>query len=77
MQINLLAFGQVAGVTGSNFFLNENVTDTDSLQVVLHNKYPALEGMKYALAVNKQMVHENTALDGDVTIALLPPFSGG
>ena len=77
MQINLLAFGQVASVTGNNFSLNENVADTNDLMAVLQNKYPALAGMKYALAVNKKMIHENTALSDNVTIALLPPFSGG
>jgi molybdopterin synthase sulfur carrier subunit len=77
MQISLLAFGQVAGITGDNFSISEQVTDTDGLKALLQNRYPALGHIKYALAVNKKLVHENTSLNGDVTIALLPPFSGG
>ncbi len=77
MQITLLAFGQVASVTGNSLLLNEYVADTDSLKAVLQHKYPALAEMKYALAIDKKMVHENMALNGNVTVALLPPFSGG
>ncbi len=77
MEINILAFGQVAGVTGANFNLKDEVMDTDNLQILLQQRYPALAGMKYAIAVNKQMVHQNTPIVENTTIALLPPFSGG
>lgn len=77
MKINILAFGQVASVTGNNFSLEENVEDTDSLKNALHQRYPVLSEIKYSIAVDKKIVHENMELKDNVTVALLPPFSGG
>jgi sulfur-carrier protein len=34
-------------------------------------------GIKYSIAVNKQVIQNNTTLNPDDTVALLPPFSGG
>lgn len=77
MKINILAFGQVASVTGNNFSLEENVEDTNSLKNALHERHPVLSEIKYSIAVDKKMVHENMELKDNVTVALLPPFSGG
>ena len=77
MKLNILAFGQVASVTGNNVVLEEDVTDTDGLQTFLHSRYPVLSEIKYSIAVDKKMVHENAELEENATIALLPPFSGG
>ena len=77
MQINLLAFGKVAAITGDHFVLNESISDTNALQQLLQNKFAALQGLKYRLAVNKHMVEQNVPLTDNDTIALLPPFSGG
>ena len=77
MKINILAFGQVATVTGNNVVLEEEIINTDTLKIVLHNRYPALRGLKYSIAVDKKMVHENVELKENSTVALLPPFSGG
>ena len=55
----------------------ENVADTNSLVKELHTLYPALADAKYAIAVNKKVVNENTVLTENSTVALLPPFSGG
>ena len=77
MQIKILAFGQVAGVTGNILMLEESIKDTESLKSILHQRYPALRDMKYALAVDKKLVNGNMELNENVTVALLPPFSGG
>ncbi len=77
MQIKVLAFGQVAIVTGNSFELNQSVADTDSLKCALHHQYPALNEIKYALAIDRKLVNGNMELNENVTVALLPPFSGG
>lgn len=77
MKLNILSFGQVASITGNSFVLEESVENTDALQKVLQQRFPALGEMKFAVAVDKKMVHENTSLSENATIALLPPFSGG
>lgn len=77
MKITLVLFGQLVDITGSTHFAVEGVSDTDSLTQYLHQHYPALATTKYALAVDKKIVHENTTLNNGTTVALLPPFSGG
>ena len=76
MQINIILFGQLCEVLGESLVLND-IADTNNLQSVLNNKYPALNHSKYVMAVNKKLVTENTVLTQNCTVALLPPFSGG
>lgn len=70
-------FGIVAEKTGTSNLTIQFVDDTDKLYSLLLKKYPQLEGVKFVLAVNRQIVHQNTSLNQNDEIALLPPFSGG
>lgn len=77
MPVNIILFGQIADMTGSSSLTLENVTNTQQLIEHLTAAYPSLASAKYAIAVDKKMVKENTALNNNSTVALLPPFSGG
>ena len=77
MEITLVLFGQLVDITGTTHFSVEGITDTNALMQYLHQQYPALATTKYAIAVDKKIVRENTALHNGTTVALLPPFSGG
>lgn len=77
MKINLLAFGQIVDITGKTNWRQQLVLDTEELIEQLHALYPALKEMNYAMALNKKLIHENTRLKENDTVALLPPFSGG
>lgn len=77
MQVNILIFGQIADITGTNNLTLENVNNTEELLKKLEIEYPVLSNYKFAIAVDKKIVKENTALQNNSTIALLPPFSGG
>ena len=76
MSVKIILFGKLAEIAGSSVSI-DNVTDTDSLINILHKNYPALTNIKYVIAVDKQVIKENTALSRKSTVALLPPFSGG
>ena len=76
MSVKIILFGKLAEIAGSSVSI-DNVTDTDSLINVLHKNYPALTNIKYVIAVDKQVIKENTALSRKSMVALLPPFSGG
>ena len=76
MKVDVIIFGQLTEITNGSISLSD-VPDTDSLVKELHKLYPALADAKYVMAVNKQVVVENTALTDKNTVALLPPFSGG
>jgi molybdopterin synthase sulfur carrier subunit len=75
MQITIMAFGQLAEITGVTFLAEAD--DSDQLRLLLAERYPALKDKKYALAVNKQLITSRTILQESDTVALLPPFSGG
>ena len=76
MQIRVISFGKIAGITGPDVSV-KNVTDTDSLRALLEESYPALKETKYVIAVNKDLVRDNKPLQAGSEVALLPPFSGG
>jgi molybdopterin converting factor small subunit len=78
MQQTVLTFGQITSITGSQVLhLDTTVQDTAALKTLLQQRYPALEGTGYAIAVNRKITADNTALHPGDEIALLPPFSGG
>jgi molybdopterin converting factor small subunit len=76
MPIQVLPFGQLTDIITGSFQLND-VKDTDSLLSALYCQYPSLQQKKFAIAVNQTVIHQNTFLTGNETVALLPPFSGG
>jgi sulfur-carrier protein len=76
MQVNILFFGQLTDIAGNQLTLYD-VKDTDQLKTELKRRYPALAQSKFILTVDKRTVTENTILNQDSTVALLPPFSGG
>jgi molybdopterin synthase sulfur carrier subunit len=75
MTIKIIAFGQIAEITGKEFFVDAN--DMDNLKFVLNIQFPALAEKKYAVAVNKKLVSDNVILTENDTVALMPPYSGG
>ncbi len=77
MEINVLAFGQVVDITGKGSMKISDVKNTDELNQLLVKTFPQLRTIKYLIAVNKKIIRENTILEHEDTIALLPPFSGG
>ena len=76
MSVKIILFVKLADIAGSSVSV-DNAPDTDSLVNALHKNYPALTNTKYVIAVDKQVINGNTALNKNSTVALLPPFSGG
>jgi sulfur-carrier protein len=76
MQVDILFFGQLTDIAGSRLTL-QDIPDTNGLKTELYKRYPALNGSKFIMTVDKKNITENTVLSDNSTIALLPPFSGG
>jgi len=77
MRVKVLIFGQLTDIIlESEIYLNE-VSDRDELVNKLVQQYPALADSKYAIAVDRKVITQNTRLTDECTVALLPPFSGG
>jgi molybdopterin synthase sulfur carrier subunit len=73
----LLCFGQLAEVLQSGRLTLHSMADTDALKAHLLEQYPALASVRFTMAVNRSIVHENTPLAPGDVVALMPPFSGG
>jgi len=76
MEIEIISFGKI-----SEFIGNQKMTidcgTTDELKTHLENIFPQLAGMKYKLALNKNLVQQNSEINNSDSIAIMPPFSGG
>jgi molybdopterin synthase sulfur carrier subunit len=77
MVVNVLFFGQLTDVTGVNAVSLEGIDNTDQLLQELRKRFPILEDMPYAIAVEMEFVNGNISLKDNDTVALLPPYSGG
>lgn len=77
MEINLLSFGQIADITCRDTLKIPDVKSTNELIEFLTKAWPQLQSIKYSIAVNKKIIHENTQLHHEDTVAILPQFSGG
>ncbi len=75
MAVHIIAFGQIAEITGKT--LKAEAADTDSLNAWLIQNFPALENRKFAVAVNKKVVSGTVSFREDDEVALMPPYSGG
>jgi len=77
MAVTVYFFGSLVDITGQPAKDFNGFADTDSLNRNVQDEYPALVSAKYFIAVNRQMIHSNRALNDGDTVALMPPFSGG
>jgi molybdopterin synthase sulfur carrier subunit len=76
MSLRVIMFGKLVDVAGNSVSVDD-AKDTNELINILNRTYPALADTKYVIAVNKKVINQNTTLDNNSEIALLPPFSGG
>lgn len=74
--MNVLLFGSIAEKAGVDR-LEILASSTGSLRQVLAERIKGLEGLSYAIAVDRIIVHEDRPLTGSEEIAVLPPFAGG
>jgi sulfur-carrier protein len=77
MEFTILAFGNIADLLGAHEITVRDILSKDDLIRVLNNRYPELNGLKYAIAVNRKISFENEVFDTHTEIALIPPYSGG
>lgn len=77
MEINIIAFGQIIDLTGRQSWKISDVNTTDELMRKLAEQFPSLPKINFIIAVNKNVIVNNTKLNPNDTVALLPPYSGG
>ncbi|MCZ4225107.1 MoaD/ThiS family protein [Pedobacter rhodius] len=77
MQIELISFGKLSDFIPNQNLEIEGIENTDDLKQYLEKIFPELAAMKYKLALNKNLVQQNSKIKNRDSIALMPPFSGG
>ncbi|RZJ39239.1 MAG: MoaD/ThiS family protein [Chryseobacterium sp.] len=73
--VKIITFGKLKEILGSDF--EEKSDNTDELQQKLSSKFPVLQTLKLRIAVNQKIISENTQLNNNDVVALMPPYSGG
>lgn len=80
MKIQLLLFGiatDLLQTSSVEFEVSENCTIAD-FKIEIKNKYPQLENINsYAIAVNETYASDETLLNQNDVVAIIPPVSGG
>lgn len=74
--MDVLLFGMIAEKAGAATITVE-ATSIVELRRKLEDRIPGLERLSFAIAVDRQVVHDDRALAGTEEIAVLPPFAGG
>lgn len=77
MKVEILLFGQLTEIFGVTHLLLADVADTNAVRNRLEEQFPALKQVKYQVAANQLIIHGNKQLTDGMTVALMPPFSGG
>ncbi|WP_442589331.1 MoaD/ThiS family protein [Pedobacter sp. AW31-3R] len=77
MEIQVLVFGQLTEIIGKTQLSIQDVADTDALNLKMQQRFPGLKELKYFIAINHELVRGNTTLTETMTVAFMPPFSGG
>lgn len=77
MKMKVLTYGLIAEKAGSNQLEVDVTANTEALINQLEQQYPFLKEMKYAVAVNHEIVRENKSIGEGDEVAILPPFAGG
>ena len=77
MEITVLAFGQIAELTGKSNWTMSDIHNTEQLKQAIESSFPGIKNINYLLAIDKKIAKENVVIPANSTVALLPPFSGG
>jgi len=74
--MRVLLFGIIAEKAGATE-LTVAAASTHALKQELEQRIAGLNALRYALAVDRRIVHQDQPLTGAEELALLPPFAGG
>jgi len=77
MEVNVLFFGVLAEVTGTNFKHYRDVKSLGDLKLKIQDEFPEVVHYNFRISLNNEIIDNDTKLkDGD-EVALMPPFAGG
>ncbi len=74
--VRVLYFGAAQELTGKSSE-KLNAGDTGSLCRVMLEKYPSMRTLSFRIALNRNLLREESVLMENDEIAILPPLQGG
>jgi molybdopterin synthase sulfur carrier subunit len=74
--MKVMLFGAIAELAGSAT-VDVEARSIGQLRRALADRLAGLDRWQYAIAVNREVIHEDIPLSGSEEIAVLPPFAGG
>ena len=77
MKINVLFFGILTDIIGSNSIEIKDIESISMLKSWLWKNYPKTKEMDFQVALNKNIIEGKVDFKNGDEIALLPPFAGG
>jgi len=79
MKLDILYFGLIAEAISINYeeLIISNIISINDLKNQLISKHPILEKLEYQIAINQKIASQETLINKDSEVALLPPFAGG
>jgi len=80
MKCNILLFGIAADIVGSNELTLDIAknTDVNSLKTILIDTYSGFKNVhQFAIAVNESYASNETLIQPNDIVAIIPPVSGG
>ena len=75
-----MSYGALTDITGSDavgFAIPRPAISAAELMSLLIERYPALDGKTFRIAVNERFVTGEFEVGSGDHVALMPPFSGG
>jgi hypothetical protein len=73
---SLIFYGKLKNLCHETMILPSQ-NSVENLRTSLVEHFPQLHGEPFLLAGEKGMLHDSDSLDGDESISIMPPFSGG
>jgi molybdopterin converting factor small subunit len=73
----VLIFGELKDITQTRAIEALPAMTVKRMRDTLAERWPALEGKTYLVAINQKMASDDDLISDDAEVALMPPFSGG
>jgi molybdopterin converting factor small subunit len=73
---SLIFYGKLKNLCPESMLLPSQISVED-LRKSLIEHFPQLHGEPFLLAGEKGMLHDSDSLNGNESISIMPPFSGG
>lgn len=77
MKVNVLFFGVLAEVTGTEIKVYGDVKSIENLKQRVTNDFPEIIHYKFNVSLNNEIKHSDASLKDNDEVAFLPPFTGG